>query len=404
MRLLPLLAAVCAALVAATLPAITRADIFILTSEGQLRGERVLAEEKTGKTYVIRTASGATVAIDRNQVKEIVPEGAAAAEFEKLRPTFADTAADQWKLAEWCREKSLTTERRQVCERVVQLDPNHLGARMALGYTQIDGRWVQQDQWRIERGYVRYGNEWRLPQEVELMERKRKDELAEKEWFRKIKMWRESLNDPKKAEAARDGLRSISDPYATSALVQYVTADTLRTPRMWYVEALARIGSPVAVKTLVELSLDDRDEEIRLKCLDELLKKPQPDATGMYVAALRSKENYRVNRAGMALGKLGDASAVGPLIDALVTEHKMTIRSGSGDPNAISSSFSTDGSGGGGLAMGSSTKTVKRDVPNQLVLDALVTLSKANFNFDQRAWKFWHAAQQRPASIDGRRD
>jgi hypothetical protein len=46
---------------------------------------------------------------------------------------------------------------------------------------------------------------------------------------------------------------------------------------------------------------------------------------------------------------------------------------------------------------------------NQQVLDALVKLTGANFNFDQRAWRYWHAqekiaAESQQPAIDARRD
>jgi len=68
----------------------------------------------------------------------------------------------------------------------------------------------------------------------------------------------------------------------------------------------------------------------------------------------------------------------------------------------MSASF---GSGGGGLAMGGGPKIFIKHIPNQAVLDALVALTGHNFNFDQRAWRQWYAAQKKPAaSLDARRD
>ncbi len=70
---------------------------------------------------------------------------------------------------------------------MVELDPENRLARMALGYAQIDGRWVQPDQYKQEQGYVRYKGNWLLPQEVEIAEKKRKDDLAQKQWYASLK-------------------------------------------------------------------------------------------------------------------------------------------------------------------------------------------------------------------------
>src|SRR5262245_30066833 len=73
----------------------TRADIYVLTSGGQVRGELVNPTESPRKQYVIRTDDGATVTIDQKQLKQIMPRSAAEAEYEKVRPTFDDTVDGQ---------------------------------------------------------------------------------------------------------------------------------------------------------------------------------------------------------------------------------------------------------------------------------------------------------------------
>src|SRR3954468_1286140 len=95
-----------------------RGDVYILKTDGQVRGELVNREESPRQKYVIKTADGATVTLDKAQVKQIVPQNAAEIEYEKIRPTFADTAADQWKLAEWCRDHSLTKARQAALQRI----------------------------------------------------------------------------------------------------------------------------------------------------------------------------------------------------------------------------------------------------------------------------------------------
>jgi hypothetical protein len=84
--------------------------------------------------------------------------------------------------------------------------------------------------------------------------------------------------------------------------------------------------------------------------------------------------------------------------------HKFEIQEGSGNPGQMSAGFSPTGQGGGGLSMGGGKKIIKQPMNNQRVLDALVTLTGMNFQFDQRAWKNWYATQKKPANIDARRD
>jgi hypothetical protein len=378
-----------------------RADNFLLTNDGQVTGELLNRDESPRQKFVIRTADGATITLEKAQVKQVVTQSAAELEYEKIAPTFADTVEDQWRLAEWCKEKSLPRGRQIALERVIELNPDHKQARIALGYSQLDGQWIQPDEARKKRGYVNYHGQWLLPQEIELLEKKHADDLAEKKWFTTLKQWRNWLDDPTKADQARDNIKQITDPTAVRALVQSLDTEKTRDVCVWYIQALGKIG-PAAVRTLVEHSLDDPDEEIRLSCLDQLIGQPTQAATPLYVNALRNKDNVQVNRAGYALGRLGDKSAVAPLIDALITTHKFTTIEGAGNPNQMSAGFSK--TGGGGLSMGSSAKIIKRDLNNQQVLDALVALTGSNFGFDKSAWRNWYSSQQKPGAIDARRD
>ena len=68
------------------------------------------------------------------------------AEYERIRPTYADTAAAQWELAQWCREHRLTAIARNAPAAGHRVHPNHVEARRALGYSQIDGQWVTRDE------------------------------------------------------------------------------------------------------------------------------------------------------------------------------------------------------------------------------------------------------------------
>ena len=58
---------------------------------------------------------------------------------------------------------------------------------------------------------------------------------------------------------------------------------------------------------------------------------------------------------------------------------------------------------GGGLSMGSGPKRRKQRVQNQQVLEALVALTGANFDWNVAAWQAWLANRQSPPEFDPRR-
>jgi hypothetical protein len=380
-----------------------RADIFVLASGGQVRGEMVVSPDVPKDRWVIRTASGGEVTVEKNQITKIDPQSAAELEYEKIRPTYADTVDGQWKLAVWCLEHSLLKQRQTHLERIIVLDPDHKKARGALGYSFIDGRWIQPDDLMKERGYVRYKNTWKLPQEVELAEQKRKQEAAERAWFTKVKSWRTAIDArPDRAQQLTDDLFAKADSAAVPAVQRMLTNESVRKVKIMLIDELVRLGTPEALRTVITCTLDDLDEEVRLSALDSLGATKHPELAANYVKALKDRDNTRVNRAAYCLGKLGEKSAVSPLIGALRTKH--TYTEPGANPGQTTTTFgSGPGMSSGGMSVGGGSKEVHLWIENQEVLRALVALTGENFEFDQRAWKSWYASQRKPVTLDARR-
>jgi len=382
------------------------ADVFILESGGRVTGELLNPDETPREKYVIKTSARSQITLQRSQVKQVLTVRPAEAEYQKLRPAYPDTVEGQWALAQWCFEQRLLAQREVHLRRLIELDRDHAEARHALGYAKYDGKWMTRDERMEAMGYRRYKGEWKLPQEIELMESRRTADIAEKEWFQKINRWRGWLGT-EKGEQARQGLQAIDDPRAVKALASMLDDDRRPAVRVLAIEILGKLGTSDAIKFLAARSVEDPVEEIRLSCLDQLKGKKNPDLVAFYVGKLRSKDNACVNRAALALSQLSDRSAIGPLIDALVTTHKYKITTGSGNPGSISTTFGTGGAGapgGGGLAVGSSTTTRSVQLANQPVLDALVALTGMNYNFNKQQWRSWYTSQKKQDSVDARRD
>jgi hypothetical protein len=313
-----------------------------------------------------------------------------------------DTAEDQWKLAEWCNSHKLPAERILHMERVIELDPDHAKARLALGYMKEGGKWQTKDEVQMKKGLVKdRRGVWRPPQQIEDLEREKKTKEAEKAWVVKIKRWRGWL-DGDRADEATTEIQQIDDPMATLALTNYMKNEVVPGIRRLYVEALIRLQTSDAVHALGNYAMDDPDEEVRATCLDYLAKAEHAGCVDFFIKRLRHKDNVMVNRAGYALGKMKDPRAVRPLIDALVTTHQFQIQTGNG--NNMNPSFG-NGPGGGGMTFGGGgPQIISKDLPNSEVHTALVELTKVDFEFDERAWKAWLSSQKKTADVDARRD
>ena len=249
------------------------------------------------------------------------------------------------------------------------------------------------------RGFVRYRGMWRTVQEIELIERADRVNLAQKEWTIRLERLRKRLDDPRHAEAAVEEIREIADPLAVPALAAAVGKERMPRVRADYVEALSHIRGMEAMTALVSVAVDHADAETRILATERLVEISPGMAAQAIVGALGGADNARINRAAEALGRLGSASVVGPLIDVLETEHMVVVGAGS----AEGSTTATFTPSGGGLSMGGGPKRQKTRVQNQRVLEALVKLTGENFDWNTAAWRAWQANRQSPPDFDPRR-
>ena len=167
-------------------------------------------------------------------------------------------------------------------------------------------------------------------------------------------------------------------------------------------EVASHLNHRAAVDALVNLSLTDPDEDIRQQALEYLIKSGRPGLATPYVCALSNKDNEIINRAAAALGQIRDRSSIGPLIDALITTHRVKVSAANPDQHAYS--FSNEG--GSSYSFGGGAPPVKpQALRNRAVLDALITMSGGvSFDYDQEQWRGWLAAQAKTTAVDIRRD
>jgi len=379
------------------------ADVIELASGGRLEGKVLPADDANKSNYTIDLAVGGRLVVPRSQVTKIDSVSTAEAEYQKLARSSPDTVEGNWKLAEWCREHKLLENRRRHLERILELEPNHAEARIALGFRQKDGQWMNRDDMMASRGLVLYEGRYVTPQQVELMQRQKETRVTQADWANHIEQLRRWLvgRHEDRAAAAHAEIQAIHDPQAAEAIVAALRRESDPALKRLWIEVASRLDHQAAVDALVDLSLFDPDEEVRHECLENLIKSRRRGLVTPYIRALKDKDNAIVNRAGAALGQIGNRDAIGPLIDALITKHRVKVSDANPDQHAYA--FSKDGNafsfGGGG------PQVVTQAVRNTAVLDSLVKLSGgASFDYDQGQWRTWLAAQAKATAVDLRRD
>jgi hypothetical protein len=378
-----------------------RADTFFLSSGGRLEGKLLNPDEAPREQYLIETPQGGRVTLAADQVERIETPSPEKQRYLELLPRMPATVDGLWKMAEWCRENGLDAEREEHLEQLLTLDPEHKGARLALGYNKVDGRWVRPEEHMRSLGYVRFGGSWKLPQEVEIEQQKSRLEEAVNQWRRDVRNYRSQIGKRRGPEAVNE-LRAIRDPLAAPALAEQLNEETLPEMSVLYVEVLGKLNHPSAVAALTKHALNHADERVRDLCLDQLVRRGEHGAVNVFIQALSSKENFMVNRAAVALARMSDPRAIVPLIDALTTKHKLVIQQG-GPPGGIGASFSPSG-GGNGLSVGGKPKVIDQDIQNPAVLQALTALTGAHHGFNKAAWKAWYAAENTPRGVNLRRE
>lgn len=392
-------AATVVALIFASLALAPRAaaEVFLLRSGGRIEGELLNPGREPGTPYQVRTGDGLRMALGEGQVSRVVVKSDVQKQYDELRPKVVNTAIGHWEMAEWCKEAGLLDERKRHLATVITIEPDHKAARTALGYSEIGGRWMTQEEFMHSQGYVRSKGAWRSQQEVELEARARETERLVKQWRRDIRNWLDQLGDSdRQSDIARAELAAIRDPLAGPALADILAdAKQPKATRIACLDMLAKLPPGLASATLVKLAMDDRNEDIRDRCLDELVRQGAHTVLPAFLAELNHKDNTRVNRAAHCLQRLGDPSATLPLINALVTEHKFIINpdgaSGGGTPINFNAGGGPGQGGMGGLSMGSKAKLIKTDLKNDQVRMALSNLHPGvNFHFDEEEWRAWY--------------
>lgn len=383
------------------LPALSaRADVFHLAGGGQIEGELLNPDQRPRTTYIVRTRMGGTVTLDDRQVKEVEATTEAQRKYRALLPKMPATVEGQWAMAEFCRENHLLASREFHLEEILKLDPEHEQARHGLGYSRVDGRWVKTDEYMRSRGYVLDRAAWRLPHELAIEERKRKFELAQKDWKRNLKRWRSWLGGKRGLEGQRE-IQNVDDWRAAAPMVEMLDRETTRDGKLLWIDVLGRLNTHDAWAALVRYSVEDDDPRVRERCLSLLQESGSHGAVRAYIQMLGSDDNVRVNRAAIGLGRMQDPSAVPALIDHLITQHKTVQQSApAGGLGPIGASFSNNG--GAGLNAGNSTKVVEADVYNQDVRSALVSITNQRFH-DPDDWRAWYEETHTPKGVNLRR-
>ena len=187
--------------------------------------------------------------------------------YRRQRDKQPDTVEGQLELANWCQGKGLLDQERAHLARVIQLQPDHAPARTRLGFQNIAGVWISQQeiQQSVERGMAARAN------------------LAK--WTSRLEKIRDGLADaaPARRQAAVDRLQAIDDPAAVPGL-ELIVAPTGAGAGGLVVQTLNQLPQRDATLALARLAVFAPWSEVRVAAAKALQSRSEED----YVPALLS--------------------------------------------------------------------------------------------------------------------
>ncbi len=152
-------------LLVSLVPGLVAADVVYLKGGGKFTG-RIVGQ--SADRIVVDIGDG-TIGFSMDRVEEIERGPSPLDEFEARASKLAPQDVNGWRsLAQWASMKGLSRQARLAWEKVLAMAPDDVEARRALGFVQVDGRWLTEEESYRVRGFVKYEGEWMTPAEVQL--------------------------------------------------------------------------------------------------------------------------------------------------------------------------------------------------------------------------------------------
>ncbi len=132
------------------------ADVVVLKDGRRLEGKIV---KETEDTVTLRGKYG-EVEISRDEIAAIERGPTSLEEYRRRASQVKGTAEAHYELGRWCMEKGLKTEAGKHYREALKIDPAYSPAGKALGYEEVDGKWLSPDEAKKARGLVEFEGKW----------------------------------------------------------------------------------------------------------------------------------------------------------------------------------------------------------------------------------------------------
>ncbi|MCX7703423.1 MAG: HEAT repeat domain-containing protein [Planctomycetota bacterium] len=377
------------------------ADVVHLKDGGKVEGTVL---ESTWRVQV-RLPNGSVVEFKPDDVvkidySELPPEK----EYEKrLEGVPKDDAEAYYRLGLWCREKGLKKQSEECLKKAIELEPDHTGARTALGYVRHKGEWVLYEEMMKDKGLVLYKGRWMTPAERDAVI----FEERQQKWRMDVRRLENDIMDANSVEAEKK-YKEIKDEAALKWLLERLGSSSEKM-RLLTVETLCNFDVSRVGDALIESALKDRSDEVRKAAASALRRLRCRWAYVKFLEAMfYSKEGGIRGNAVDALGTLKDKNAISPLAHALIIKISSGVSEAGGQEFFIGSVarrvigykeildkygnrvkvpiIATVTEGTGPSSYGREGESYEMNFPAR---EALRQITGKDFNYDKEEWLKW---------------
>lgn len=159
-------------------PAALFADEVFLKGAGSITGRIV---EQTAEVVKVDVGGG-VMGVPMSNVDHIVKGPCALDTYDARAAKLAANDVNGWKkLGAWASTQGLSAQSQAAYKKVLAIAPNDAQANEALGFVEVNGRWVTQEEGYRAKGYVKYDGEWMTPAEAQLAQTRAADDKARRD-------------------------------------------------------------------------------------------------------------------------------------------------------------------------------------------------------------------------------
>ena len=202
--------------------------------------------------------------------------------YWERRAEAGNTVKDQLRLADYCRTNGMSGAERAHLVAVVSLDPNHRDARRRLGQVNVDGAWI----------------------DLQEFEQQKKRELATAAYLRKhgkrLMALAAAFQDKSKSEErVLEELREFDSPLVIPGL-EFCFSSMGESGALCTVETVAAMSAPEASLSLARHALLFSDRVVRKRAIEYLKERDEfsfvPELLGALQAPVAKSDGFETNR------------------------------------------------------------------------------------------------------------